>query len=139
RNAVKLDELETIVRTERSRRTGTLTIADIIAHSPPMDRVKLLVQKAARSSAPVLIDGQTGVGQDLVARAIQGMGERAGRPFVTVNCGALLPGLVESTLFGHRKGAFTGAVVDQPGKFAEAHGGTLFLDEIGELPPETQV
>ncbi|HHY49436.1 MAG TPA: sigma-54-dependent Fis family transcriptional regulator [Alphaproteobacteria bacterium] len=139
RNAVKLDELEAIVRTERGRRSGTLTIGDIIAHSPAMDRVKLLVQKAARSSIPVLIEGETGVGKELVARAIQGMGERAGRPFVTVNCGAIPAGLVESTLFGHRKGAFTGAVADQPGKFVEAHGGTLFLDEVGELPPETQV
>jgi DNA-binding NtrC family response regulator len=138
RNAVKLDELETIVRTERSRRAGTFGVGDIITRSPAMDRVKALVTKAAKSPIPVLIEGETGVGKELVARAIQGMGDRAGRPFITVNCSAIPANLVESTLFGHRKGAFTGAAADHQGKFAEAHGGTLFLDEIGELPPEAQ-
>src|SRR5690606_23932792 len=83
--------------------------------------------------------GETGTGKELVARIIQGSSERAGKPFVTVNCGAIPPNLVESVLFGHKKGAFTGAVADQVGKFAEAHGGTLFLDEVGELPLDTQV
>ncbi|CAN0572405.1 unnamed protein product, partial [Laminaria digitata] len=104
-----------------------------------MDRVKTLILKAAKSPIPVLVEGESGVGKELVARAIQGMGDRAGKPFVTVNCGAIPANLVESTLFGHKKGAFTGAIADQPGKFAEAHGGTLFLDEIGELPLDTQV
>jgi DNA-binding NtrC family response regulator len=139
RNAVKLDELETVVRTDRARRAGTFGIADVITRSPAMDRVKTLIAKAAKSPIPVLIEGETGVGKELVARAIQGMGDRSGKPFVTVNCGAIPANLVESTLFGHRKGAFTGAIADQEGKFAEAHGGTLFLDEVGELPPETQV
>jgi DNA-binding NtrC family response regulator len=139
RNAVKLDALETIVRTDRSRRAGTFGIDDIVTRATVMDRVKQLVAKAAKSPIPVLIEGETGVGKELVARAIQGMGERAGKPFVTVNCGAIPTNLVESTLFGHKKGAFTGAVADQPGKFAEAHGGTLFLDEVGELPLDTQV
>jgi DNA-binding NtrC family response regulator len=139
RNAVKLDELETIVRTDRARRAGLLTVDDIITRAAAMDRVKTLIRKAAKSTIPVLVEGESGVGKELVARAIQGMGDRAGKPFVTVNCGAIPAGLVESTLFGHRKGAFTGAVSDQPGKFAEAHGGTIFLDEVGELPPETQV
>lgn len=138
RNAVKLDELETIVRTDRARRDGTFTVDDLITRAPVMDRVKTLVGKAARSPIPVLVEGETGVGKELVARAIQGMGDRAGRPFVTVNCAAIPASLIESTLFGHRKGAFTGAIADQPGKFAEAHGGTIFLDEVGELPPETQ-
>jgi DNA-binding NtrC family response regulator len=139
RNAVKLDELETIVRTDRSRRDGSFSVADIVTRSPTMDRVKLLIAKAAKSPIPVLIEGETGTGKELVARAIQGMGDRAGKPFITVNCGAIPQNLVESTLFGHKKGAFTGAIADQPGKFAEAHGGTLFLDEVGELPQETQV
>lgn len=139
RNAAKLDALETIVRTERSRRAGTFSVADIVTRAPVMDRVKTLIVKAAKSPIPVLVEGETGVGKELVARAIQGMGDRAGKPFVTVNCGAIPANLVESTLFGHKKGAFTGAAADQPGKFAEAHGGTLFLDEVGELPLDTQV
>jgi DNA-binding NtrC family response regulator len=139
RNALKLDALETAVRVDRNRQAGTMTLADIVTQSPAMDRVITLVGKAAKSPIPVLIEGETGVGKELVARIIQGMGDRAGKPFITVNCGAIPANLVESTLFGHRKGAFTGAVADQLGKFAEAHGGTLFLDEVGELSLETQV
>lgn len=139
RNAIKLDTLEATIRSERSRRSGTFTAADMIARAPAMGRVLTLCAKAAKSAIPVLIEGETGVGKELVARIIQGSGDRAGKPFVTVNCGAIPPNLVESVLFGHKKGAFTGAVADQAGKFAEAHNGTLFLDEVGELPPETQV
>lgn len=139
RNALKLDHLETLVRTDRNRRTGTLSVSDIITRSPVMDRVITLASKAARSTIPVLIEGETGTGKELVARVIQGMSDRSGKPFVTVNCGAIPTHLVESTLFGHRKGAFTGAISDHTGKFAEAHGGTLFLDEVGELPLDTQV
>ncbi len=104
-----------------------------------MDRVIALCAKAAKSTIPVLIEGETGVGKELVARVIQGTGDRAGKPFITVNCGAIPANLVESTLFGHKKGAFTGAIADHAGKFAEAHGGTLFLDEVGELPLDAQV
>jgi DNA-binding NtrC family response regulator len=86
-----------------------------------------------------LIEGESGVGKELMARAIQGGSERRGKPFVIVNCGALPETLVESILFGHEKGSFTGATDKHAGKFAEANGGTLFLDEIGELPPEAQV
>lgn len=139
RNAMKLDALEAAIRSERSRRAGTFSAADMIARAPAMARVLSLCAKAGKSSIPVLIEGETGVGKELVARIIQGNGDRAGKPFVTVNCGAIPPNLVESVLFGHKKGAFTGAVSDQPGKFTEAHNGTLFLDEVGELPLETQV
>jgi len=139
RNVMKLGELETIVRTDRSRRAGTLGLGDIVTRSSSMDRVLTLAQKAAKSPIPVLIEGETGTGKELIARVIQGMGDRASKPFVTVNCGAIPAQLVESTLFGHKKGAFTGAVADHAGKFTEAHGGTLFLDEIGELPLDTQV
>jgi DNA-binding NtrC family response regulator len=138
RNVMKLGELETIVRTDRGRRSGTLGLADIITRSPAMHRALQLVQKAARSPIPVLIEGETGTGKELLARVVQGIGDRAGKPFVAVNCGAIPANLVESTLFGHKKGAFTGAVADHAGKFAEASGGTLFLDEIGELPLEAQ-
>jgi DNA-binding NtrC family response regulator len=86
-----------------------------------------------------LIEGESGVGKELIARAIQGESERAGKPFVTVNCGAIPETLVESILFGHEKGSFTGAVDKRIGKFQEADGGTLFLDEVGELPLDAQV
>jgi len=138
RNALKLDELEAIVRTERHRRTGTLSLADIVTRSPAMHRVVTLSQKAAKSPIPVLVEGETGTGKELIARVIQGMSDRASKPFVTVNCAAIPSNLIESTLFGHKKGSFTGAIADHAGKFAEAHGGTLFLDEIGELPLEAQ-
>jgi DNA-binding NtrC family response regulator len=139
RNALKLEELETLVRTDRNRRSGMLGLGDIITKSPAMDRVLALCTKAARSPIPVLVEGESGVGKELIARVIQGTGDRAGKPFITVNCGAIPANLVESTLFGHKKGAFTGAIADHAGKFAEAHGGTIFLDEVGELPLDTQV
>ena len=139
RNAIKLDTLEAAIRAEQSRRSGTFTPADLIGKAPAMARVMSLCAKAARSPIPVLIEGETGTGKELIARVIQGSSDRAGKPFVTVNCGAIPANLVESVLFGHKKGAFTGAISDSIGKFAEAHNGTLFLDEIGELPQETQV
>ncbi|WP_375452197.1 sigma-54-dependent transcriptional regulator [uncultured Devosia sp.] len=139
RNAMKLDALETAIRSERARRSGTFTAADMIAKAPAMARVLSLCAKAAKSPIPVLIEGETGAGKELIARIIQGTGDRAGKPFITVNCGAIPPNLVESILFGHKKGSFTGAIADQAGKFAEAHNGTLFLDEVGELPQAVQV
>jgi DNA-binding NtrC family response regulator len=139
RNALKVGTLETALKTERHKRAGTLGFHQIISSSPSMTRALALGKKAAASTIPVLIEGESGVGKELLARAIQGSGDRAGKPFVTINCGAIPANLVESTLFGHVKGAFTGAIADAPGKFREAHNGTLFLDEVGELPPETQV
>jgi DNA-binding NtrC family response regulator len=104
-----------------------------------MDKVTRLGLKAAASDIPILIEGESGVGKELVARAIQGESERRRKPFVTVNCGAIPANLVESILFGHEKGAFTGATEKHVGKFVEADGGTLFLDEIGDLPLDVQV
>jgi DNA-binding NtrC family response regulator len=106
-----------------------------------MNRVIALGRRAAGSNGniAVLIEGESGVGKELIARAIQGESARAGKPFVTVNCGAIPENLVESILFGHEKGAFTGAVEKRVGKFQEADGGTLFLDEVGELPLDAQV
>ena len=104
-----------------------------------MHAVLRQAEKAAGSAIPVLIEGQSGVGKELIARAIHGCGERRAKPFVAVNCGAIPDNLVESLLFGHEKGAFTGATERHIGKFVEASGGTLFLDEVGELPPTAQV
>jgi DNA-binding NtrC family response regulator len=98
-----------------------------------------LARRAGGSNIPILIEGESGVGKELVARAIQGTGDRAGKPFVTVNCGALPENLVESILFGHEKGSFTGALEKHIGRFQEAAGGTIFLDEVGELTPDIQV
>ncbi len=138
-NALKLGALEgEIARMKRSA-TGTLTFRDIITRSPAMERVIRLGQRGAASQIPILIEGESGVGKELIARAIQGAGDRRSKPFVTVNCGAIPDNLVESILFGHEKGAFTGAADKHVGKFREAHGGTLFLDEVGELPAEVQV
>jgi DNA-binding NtrC family response regulator len=127
--------------TRKNRRPGSqvLTFKDMISYSPAMERVLRLGQKAAATSIPILIEGESGVGKELVARAIQGSGDRRAKPFVTVNCGAIPDNLVESILFGHEKGAFTGATEKHAGKFVEAHTGTLFLDEIGDLPLDVQV
>ena len=127
-----------LARLKRSRE-GTLTFKDIVTRSPLMRAVLRNAEKTATSHIPVLIEGESGVGKELIARAIHGSGERKAKPFVAVNCGAIPDNLVESILFGHEKGAFTGATERHVGKFVEADGGTLFLDEIGELPPAAQV
>jgi len=139
RNLLKVSALEGEITRFRKQATGTLTFADIITHSPAMERVIDLGKRAASSSIPILIEGESGVGKELIASAIQGSGDRKAKSMVTVNCGAIPENLVESILFGHEKGAFTGATEKHVGKFQEAHGGTLFLDEVGELPPEVQV
>ena len=110
----------------------------IVSHSPRMRPVFDRARAAARSDTPVLIVGETGTGKELIARAIHANGRRAARPFVPLNCAALPRDLVESELFGHRRGAFSGALADHPGLFVGAHSGTLFLDEISELPLEAQ-
>jgi len=139
RNALATRRLAGELRRLKRSRDGTLTIADVITRSDAMRPVLRAAEKAAASAIPVMIGGESGVGKELVARAIHGSGARAAKPFVAVNCGAMPENLVESILFGHEKGAFTGATEKHTGKFVEADGGTLFLDEVGELPPAAQV
>ena len=138
-NAIAARQLAGEVKRLKRRQDGTLTLADVITRSPAMQPVLRAAEKAAASVIPVLIEGESGTGKELIARAIHGSGARRAKPFVAVNCGALPEHLVESILFGHEKGAFTGATEKHTGKFIEADGGTLFLDEIGELPPPAQV
>jgi DNA-binding NtrC family response regulator len=139
RNALNTSALKGELQRIRHSREGRLTFSDIVTRSEAMAGVLRTAQKAASSSIPVLIEGESGVGKELFARAIHGSGERKTKPFVAVNCGAIPDNLVESILFGHEKGAFTGATERHMGKFVEAHGGTLFLDEVGELPLTAQV
>lgn len=117
----------------REREDAEFSCAKLVAEDSRMTRVIELVRKVAPTDATVLITGETGVGKELVARCIHDHSARAGRIFVPVNCAALSPTLIESELFGHEKGSFTGATGQHPGRFERAHGGTLFLDEIGEL------
>lgn len=137
--ALKVEAVEVEVKRATRRGGAHLTFKDMVTRSPAMDRVIRLGQKAAASNIPILIEGESGVGKELVARAIQGTGDRRAKPFVTVNCGAIPDNLVESILFGHEKGSFTGATEKHTGKFVEAHSGTLFLDEVGDLPLDVQV
>ena len=139
KSALKIEALAGEINRIKKKVEGTLTFSDLVLRGEAMQRVITLGKRAAASHIPVLIEGESGVGKELIARAIQGESERAGKPFVTVNCGAIPENLVESILFGHERGSFTGAVDRRIGKFQEADGGTLFLDEVGELPLDAQV
>ena len=138
-NLLKVNALTEEVKRLNKKVGGSLSFSDLIASSPAMANVLRLGRRGAQSNIPILIEGESGVGKEMIARAIQGESERAGRPFVAVNCGAIPENLVESILFGHEKGSFTGATSRHSGKFQEADGGTLFLDEVAELPLDMQV
>jgi two-component system response regulator PilR (NtrC family) len=121
------------------RRVQHPASARLIGESQRMQQLRNTIAKLARSQAPVYISGESGVGKELVARLIHELGSRASGPFVPVNCGAIPTELMESELFGHKKGSFTGAHADKEGLFQTANGGTLFLDEVAELPLHMQV
>jgi two-component system response regulator AtoC len=125
-----------ILREVITRRDG---VPEIVGESPGIREVLTMIGRVAASESPVLINGESGTGKELVARAIHLRSKRAGRAFVSVNCGALPDTLLETELFGHKRGAFTGAVASRTGLFEAADGGTLFLDEIGEMSPAMQV
>jgi two-component system response regulator PilR (NtrC family) len=137
---VGLEQLRALVKSalslpERTEASGR----QLLGSSAPLVQVRELIGKLARTQAPVHISGESGSGKELAARLIHENGARRDKPFVAVNCGAIPETLMESELFGYRKGAFTGANEDRDGVFQAAHGGTLFLDEIAELPLHTQV
>src|SRR5260370_30449495 len=117
----------------------TWMFEEIVGSSEKLRRVLVLVAKVALTDSTVLITGETGTGKELIARAVHKRSPRAGRAFVSVNCAALAPTLIASELFGHEKGAFTGAVQRRLGRFELADGGTIFLDDVGELLPDTHV
>lgn len=139
RNAYKQRNLEQENQVLKKTIQKTLGVKNIVSRSPSMDRVFRVIEKAAPSSASILIRGETGTGKELVARALHHASERSQHPFVSINCGALPEGLLESELFGHEKGAFSGAVKNSTGLFRAADKGTLFLDELGEMPASLQV
>lgn len=139
RNALEVKTLVGEVKRLKKTTSGHLSFDDLIGSASSMRSVVAMGERGAKANIPILITGESGVGKEVIARAIQGASERAGRPFITVNCGAIAENLVESILFGHEKGSFTGANSKHMGKFQEAHTGTLFLDEVGELPLEMQV
>ena len=137
---VDLQVLRNLVSTAL-RLSGTRSASrhELVGDSAPMQAVRGLIARLARSQAPVYIGGESGTGKELVARLIHEQGPRAEGPFVPVNCGAIPEDLMESELFGHKKGSFTGALADKPGLFQAASGGTLFLDEVADLPLHMQV
>ncbi|MEM9495851.1 MAG: sigma-54 dependent transcriptional regulator [Pseudomonadota bacterium] len=138
-NALNITTLTGEVSRLKRKQDGAMAFKDLVGESPALGHVVRLGERAAASNIPILITGESGVGKEVIARAIQGSSERSGRPFITVNCGAIPENLVESILFGHEKGSFTGANAKHVGKFQEANGGTIFLDEVGELPADMQV
>jgi DNA-binding NtrC family response regulator len=138
KNSLKTSLLEKELFRLKRQEVGAFGFDQLIGHDNGLLSVVKTGRKAASSDIPVLLTGDTGTGKEVFARAIHGESHRVGKPFIAVNCGAIPENLVEGTLFGHEKGAFTGAVTKSIGKFREAEGGTIFLDEIGDLPLDAQ-
>ncbi|PCJ96610.1 MAG: sigma-54-dependent Fis family transcriptional regulator [Zetaproteobacteria bacterium] len=138
-NAMKIGALEKEVKRLKHKDENRFLFDDLIGYDRGLLSVVSVGRKAALAEIPVMLTGKTGVGKEVFARAIHGESARSGGAFVAINCGAIPKDLVESTLFGHEKGAFTGAITKSLGRFREAEGGTIFLDEVGELPLDAQV
>lgn len=134
-----VDKALSLPRSPQQAETAAITRYQIIGDSLPLQELRHAIAKFARSQAPVFVSGQSGTGKELVARQIHAQGSRASAEFIAVNCGAIPSELMESELFGHLKGSFTGATGDNEGLFKAADGGTLFLDEIADLPLSMQV
>ena len=139
KRALRIQRLETEVRQLRSRLDSSFGIESIVGKSPAIQEVVRLVRKVADTSATVLISGESGTGKELLARALHQLSSRSEAPFVGLNCASVPSSLIDDELFGHEKGAFTGAVTARRGKFEFAGGGTLFLDEVGDVPPNVQM
>ncbi len=139
KNALKLSLLSKEVGRLKGEKDRVTRFDSLIGHDQGLLQAVTLARKAALSDIPILITGETGTGKEIFANALHGESARTGQPFIAINCGAIPAQLIESTLFGHEKGAFTGATERAIGKFREAEGGTIFLDEVGELPLDAQV
>lgn len=138
-NALRMYNLQNEVKHLRQKKGIALRFDDIVGHDSGLSDVVMIARKVSPTDVSLLLTGETGTGKEVFARAVHEESPRALKPFVAVNCGAIPHGLLESTLFGHEKGAFTGAVVRMPGRFRDADGGTIFLDEVGELSADGQV
>ncbi|MBC7465385.1 MAG: sigma-54-dependent Fis family transcriptional regulator [Bdellovibrio sp.] len=138
-NALRSKNLETEVRVLKKELVKEYSFQNMVGNSPAMHAIFDLVKRVSQSPTNVLITGESGTGKEVVAKAIHYNGPLKDKPFVTINCGAIPENLMESEMFGHKKGSFTGAISDKAGLFEVADGGTLFLDEVGELPLSIQV
>lgn len=138
-NALRSKNLETEVRVLKKELVKEYSFQNMVGNSDAMHAVFNLIQRVSQAPTNVLITGESGTGKEVIAKAIHYNGPLKDKPFVTVNCGAIPENLMESEMFGHKKGSFTGAIADKSGLFEVADGGTLFLDEVGELPPSIQV
>jgi DNA-binding NtrC family response regulator len=139
RAAARLALEDRVAELERSLASGASEAGGLLGASPAFVEARALCERAAPADVPVLVTGESGTGKEVFARYLHARSRRAGKSFVAVNCGALSAALLEPTLFGHKRGAFTGAVADAPGLFVEASSGTLFLDELGDMDPALQV
>ncbi|MBY0554131.1 sigma-54 dependent transcriptional regulator [bacterium] len=138
-NALRSKNLETEVRVLKKEMVKEYSFQNMVGNSPAMHAVFDLVKRVSQAPTNILVTGESGTGKEVVAKAIHYNGPLKDRPFVTINCGAIPENLMESEMFGHKKGSFTGTIVDKAGLFEVADGGTLFLDEVGELPMSIQV